>query len=82
MSDDMIKNAVDGLASAFEEFKATNDERLKQVEEKGSADPLVEEKLVRIEADLGKYEDFNQKLVTQSKAAEGFNSNQPCSVCC
>ena len=74
MSDDMIKNAVDGLASAFEEFKATNDERLKQVEEKGSADPLVEEKLVRIEADLGKYEDFNQKLVTQSKAAEGFDA--------
>ena len=74
MSDDMIKNAVDGLASAFEEFKTTNDERLKQVEEKGSADPLVEEKLVRIEADLGKFEDFNQKLVTQSKAAEGFDA--------
>tara|TARA_R110000824_G_scaffold34373_2_gene109202 strand:- start:953 stop:2176 length:1224 start_codon:yes stop_codon:yes gene_type:complete len=74
MSDDMIKNAVDGLASAFEEFKATNDERLKQVEVKGSADPIVEEKLAKIESDLNKYEDFNQKLVTQSKAAEGFDA--------
>ncbi|HBY70308.1 MAG TPA: phage major capsid protein, partial [Flavobacteriaceae bacterium] len=74
MSEDVVKNAVDGLASAFEEFKATNDERLKQVEEKGSADPLVEEKLAKIEGDLDKFEDVNQKLVQHSKAAEGFNA--------
>lgn len=74
MSEDVVKNAVDGLASAFEEFKATNDERLKQVEEKGSADPLVEEKLAKIESDLDKFEDVNQKLVQQSKAAEGLNA--------
>ena len=74
MSEDVVKNAVDGLASAFEEFKATNDERLKQVEEKGSADPLVEEKLAKIESDLDKFEDVDQKLVQQSKAAEGFNA--------
>lgn len=74
MSEDVVKNAVDGLASAFEEFKATNDERLKQVEEKGSADPLVEEKLAKIESDLDKFEDVNQKLVQQSKASEGLNA--------
>ena len=44
MSED-IKTAVEGMASAFEEFKATNDARLTEIEKKGSSDPLVEEKL-------------------------------------
>ena len=47
MSDD-IKNAVEGIAVAFEEFKATNDARLTDIEKKGSSDPLVEEKLKNI----------------------------------
>jgi HK97 family phage major capsid protein len=61
MSDD-IKNAVEGIAVAFEEFKATNDARLTDIEKKGSSDPLVEEKLKNIEADLDRFEDINQKL--------------------
>jgi HK97 family phage major capsid protein len=61
MSDD-IKNAVEGIATAFEEFKATNDARLSDIEKKGSSDPLVEEKLKNIEADLDRFEDINQKL--------------------
>ena len=61
MSDD-IKNAVEGIATAFEEFKATNDARLADIEKKGSSDPLVEEKLKNIEADLDRFEDINQKL--------------------
>ena len=61
MSDD-IKNAVEGIATAFEEFKATNDARLTDIEKKGSSDPLVEEKLKNIEADLDRFEDINQKL--------------------
>ena len=61
MSDD-VKNAVEGIAVAFEEFKATNDARLAEIEKKGSTDPLVEEKLKNIEADLDRFEDINQKL--------------------
>ena len=61
MSED-IKTAVEGMASAFEEFKATNDARLTEIEKKGSSDPLVEEKLKNIEADLDRFEDINQKL--------------------
>ena len=61
MSDD-VKNAVEGIAVAFEEFKATNDARLAEIEKKGSSDPLVEEKLKNIEADLDRFEDINQKL--------------------
>src|SRR5210317_66698 len=61
MSDD-IKNAVEGMAKAFEEFKSTNDARIAEIEKKGSSDPLVEEKIKNIEADLDRFEDINQKL--------------------
>jgi HK97 family phage major capsid protein len=71
MSDD-VKTAVDAMAGAFEEFKKTNDQRLAEIEQKGSVDPLVEEKLSKIEADLDRYESVNQKLTQQEKAAEGF----------
>jgi len=70
---DEVKTAVDAMAGAFEEFKKANDERLKQIEEKGSADPLLEEKLSKIEADLDRFESVNQKLVQQQKASEQFD---------
>jgi len=61
MSED-VKKAVDGIASAFEEFKATNDARIAEIEKKGHADPLLEGKLKAIEEDLDRFEDINQKL--------------------
>jgi HK97 family phage major capsid protein len=70
--EDQVKSAVDAMAGAFEEFKKVNDERLKEIETKGSADPLVEAKLAKIEADLDRFESVNQKLVQQQKHAEGF----------
>jgi HK97 family phage major capsid protein len=66
MSDD-IKKAVDDVATAFEEFKATNEERLAAVEKQGQADPLVEEKLANIEKDLDRFEDINQKLTNAAE---------------
>lgn len=56
-----IKDAVDAIATAFEEFKATNDARLQQVEKGGRADPLLEAKLANIEKELDKLESINQK---------------------
>jgi HK97 family phage major capsid protein len=56
MSDE-IKQAVEAVKtvnSAFEEFKRVNDQRLAEIEKKGTADPLLEEKIARIEADLTK----------------------------
>jgi HK97 family phage major capsid protein len=70
--DDNLKTYLEGLNGAFEEFKATNDKRLAEIEKKGEADPLVEEKLAKIEADLDRYEAINQKLVQQEKASENF----------
>lgn len=52
MSDEIeVKKAVDGVKTAFEAFKETNDARLKQIEGKG-ADPVTEAKLAKIEASL------------------------------
>lgn len=62
MSEDQVKVAVDAMASAFEEFKSVNDARLAEIESKGSADPITEEKLAKIESDLDRFEGVNQKL--------------------
>lgn len=45
-----LKKAVDLMMRGWEEFKSTNDERLKAIEKKGSADPLLDTKLANIEA--------------------------------
>jgi HK97 family phage major capsid protein len=40
------------LMGAFEEFKRTNEQRLAQIERRGSADALTEEKVTRLNAAL------------------------------
>jgi HK97 family phage major capsid protein len=72
--DDQIKKAVESMAGAFEEFKSVNDQRLAQIEAKGSADSDTEAKLARIEADMDKFENINQSLTIQQKHAEGFEA--------
>jgi HK97 family phage major capsid protein len=72
MADD-IKEAVTGLMTAFEEFKSTNDARLKEVEKKGAADPLLDDKLARINGKLDQFEGLNAKLTkaeADAKAAK------------
>jgi hypothetical protein len=38
-----INVVIEDLGHAFEEFKAENDNRLKEIEKKGHADPLLAE---------------------------------------
>jgi len=52
-----IKTAVDGLKTAFEAFKSANDERIKQIETKGAADPLLEDKVNKANAEVGKLQE-------------------------
>lgn len=59
------KTAAEQLMSAFEEFKAANDNRLKEIEKKGVADVVLVEKVERINAALGKFEDENQKRTAE-----------------
>lgn len=49
-----IKETVDALNKAFHEFKQSNDERLKQVEARGTADPLLAAKVDNANADISK----------------------------
>ena len=67
MSDEIKKasEAVDALHAGFEEFKAANDARLAEIEKKGSADALLDEKIARIEADL----DIAQKRADEAVLA-------------
>ena len=56
-----LKECIEGMGKAFEEFKSTNDAKMQELEKKNSVDPLVEEKLKKIEATMDKWEDVNQK---------------------
>ena len=62
-----VKEAVDGMVKAFEEFKATNESRLAELEKKDSDDVIYDEKIAKIEADMDKFEDLNQKLTIQQQ---------------
>lgn len=57
-----LKKAIDGQGRAFEEFKATNDARLKDLEKRGAADVVTVDKLDKIEKSLAAFEGLNQKI--------------------
>jgi len=69
MSDEIKQaaSAVEALNKGFEEFKRTNDERLAQIEKKGSSDVVTETKLAQIEADLQKAQAIADEAVLAVK---------------
>lgn len=73
---DETKEAIASVMTAFEEFKATNDARLKEIEKKGAADTVITDKLAKIEADLSKAEDANQKLTLLDKQQKALDELQ------
>jgi len=75
MVEQEIKSAVEQLGTAFEEFKKTHQEELKQIKSKGSADVITSEKLARIEKSLDQLEDVNQK-VTKAKLTQEANEEK------
>lgn len=56
-----LKETILALGKAFDSFKAENDARLKEIEVKGNADPLLEEKVNKINADITE----NKRLVKE-----------------
>ncbi len=52
MSNNDMKSAVYDLGRAFEAFKEANDQRLKEIERRGSADPLTDMKVNRLNAEI------------------------------
>lgn len=65
-----LKKLIEALGRAFEQFKMENDARIKQIEAKGSADPLLAEKVNTISSTIAKIEDEIQKKTQQLEAIE------------
>ena len=66
---EVTSEVVNDLASTFEEFKKTYDEKLENLEQ-GTPDPLLDEKLAKLEAKLDSQEDLNQQMTLQAKSQE------------
>lgn len=65
-----VMEAVEAVNRGFEEFKAANDERLKEVEKKGSADVVLEEKLQRVDEAINKAQETADQAVLAAKRRE------------
>lgn len=61
-----LKIVIESLGKAFDEFKAANDERIKQIEAKGSPDPLTTEKVEKLNKQIA---DLQQQVRDVEKAA-------------
>lgn len=57
-----LADTITKLNTAFEEFKRTNDERLAEIKAKGSADPLLEAKLDRINKEIDTLSELKSRL--------------------
>lgn len=68
-SETLTKSDIADLMTAVEEFKATNDERISQLEKRG-VDPVTEGKLQKIEKTLDRVEELGQKYTLAEKTAE------------
>jgi HK97 family phage major capsid protein len=66
MSDE-IKSVIDNLNSTFEDFKSENSKRLDEIEKKGSADPLLVEKVDKMADDISKMSETKQAIEIQEK---------------
>jgi HK97 family phage major capsid protein len=61
---DELKELVTELGSTFEDFKQKNDERLKQLEQKGEADSLLEDQVNKMSGKLDELEQKKEQLET------------------
>jgi HK97 family phage major capsid protein len=65
-----LAETIDRIATAFEEYKKTNDQRLLELKSKGSVDPLLEEKLRKVDAELSSLAEVKTALeAVQTKLA-------------
>jgi len=67
-----LKETIQALGKAFDVFKAENDARLKEIEKKGAADPLLSEKVDKINADIAQISALKKRLETlETAVAQG-----------
>ena len=63
-----LKETIESIGRAFEQFKAENDARLKEIEKKGHADPLLAEKVEKINAEISAISDLKKHIEAVDKA--------------
>ena len=61
-----LREAFDDFVQAFETFKETNDSRLEELERRGTADPLTDDKLSRIDRALDEHKQVVDELLLKS----------------
>jgi len=72
-----IKKLIDAQGKALDDFMADNNKRLKEIESKGHADPLLESKVLKIAEDVAAFATMKGQLesietaVAKMKAPEG-----------
>lgn len=71
-----VKQAVEPVMTAFEEFKKTNDAAIAEIKKKGAADPVLTDKIAKIETSLSAYEGLNQKLTQAEAKAKALEEQQ------
>jgi len=71
-----IMKKMEEISSAFEEFKSTNDNRISKIEKKGSADPLLEVKLDKINEEIDKKTSEIEALQTAINRPSGGNDTK------
>ena len=62
MSIEEIKSTVDKMATAFENLKEVNERKFKEIEKKGSADPLTEKAIERINGEISQFSEIKSRL--------------------
>jgi len=74
-----VRSATETLARAFEEYKSVNDLRLSEVEQRGSADVLLDEKLGRMDTAINRLQDDVTSVKTSLRRpskANGFHASE------
>lgn len=73
-----VKETVDSLNQSFAEFKSVQEENLKQIESKGGVDPLLEEKLSRIEREMDQAQErLNRIEVARARPQVSMEAYKP-----
>ena len=69
-----VKDVLAELGKTFEEFKSENKKRLDEIESKGQADPLLQEKVDKMSEDIAKMAEVKQAHELQAKNLEDANA--------
>ncbi|MBI5427266.1 MAG: phage major capsid protein [Nitrospinae bacterium] len=57
-----VKETIDGLGRAFDEFKKKNNARLDEVQKRGYADPLLESQVDRVSSEVQRISEMKERL--------------------